>query len=129
MPRAQTPTASSARLPGAPGSVRAAQTRGGQATASGWELADAGGELAFWAWPQLSTSGGGLSCRRQPPPATASANASMARADELGGFGRFGECGGMPPRPPVLAMLAVLACAREEGPGGAAPQPLSNPNI
>ena len=35
----------------------------------------------------------------------------------------------MPPRPPVLAMLAVLACAREEGPGGAAPQPLSNPNI
>ena len=36
-------------------------------------------------------------CRRQPPPATtASANASMARADELGEFGRFGECGGMP---------------------------------
>ena len=55
MPRAQTPTASSARLPGAPGSVRAAQTRGGQAT--GWELADAGGELAFWAWPQLVAAG------------------------------------------------------------------------
>ena len=44
--------------------------------------------------------------------ANASANASMARVDELGEFGRFGECGGMPPRPPVLAMLAVLACAR-----------------
>ena len=31
--------------------------RGGQATASGRELADAGGELAFWAWPQLVAAG------------------------------------------------------------------------
>ena len=50
------------------------------------------------------------------PPAAAShrlrQRLEMARADELGEFGRFSECGGMPPRPPVLAMLAVLACAR-----------------
>ena len=116
--RAQTPTASSARLPGAPGSVRAAQTRGGQATASGWELADAGGELAFWAWPQLSTSGGGLSCRRQPPPASASANASMARADELGEFAQVRRV-----RRGWAQNAAAAARAGHAGRAGVCPRP------